>query len=77
MNNHVDRLFWTLYFDGSKSNDGAGVGCILVSPENEKTMHTDRLEFDCTNNVSKYELLVWGLQKLISLDVKYLKVFND
>jgi len=29
-------LFWSLHFDGSKSNDGAGAGCILVSLEGEK-----------------------------------------
>lgn len=36
-----------------------------------------RLEFDCTNNVVEYEALVHGLQKVISLDIKYLKVFGD
>jgi hypothetical protein len=39
-------LFWTLYFDGSKSNDGAGAGCILVSPEGEKTMLACRLNLN-------------------------------
>lgn len=28
----VKYLFWKLFFDGSKSNDGVGAGCILVSP---------------------------------------------
>lgn len=32
----VESLFWKLYFDGSKSNNGVGAGCILVSPEGEK-----------------------------------------
>lgn len=41
----VNYFFWKLYFDGSKSSDGAGVGCILISPEGEKTMLTYRLEF--------------------------------
>ena len=37
VNKSVDKpLFLSLYFDGSKSNDGAGVGCILVSLEGEK-----------------------------------------
>ena len=46
--NFVDKpivisLFWKLFFDGYKSNDGAGAGFILVSPEGEKnyvSMHT-------------------------------------
>ncbi len=77
----VDRpvnktLFWKLFFDGSKSNDAAGVGCILVSPKGEKTMLTCRLEFDCTNNTVEYEALVQGLYKAIRLNMKYLQVFG-
>ena len=45
-------LFWSLYFDGSKSNDGTGVRCILIDPEGEKTMLSCRLEFECTNNTA-------------------------
>ena len=41
----IDYLFWTLYFDGSKSNDCAGDGCILISHDGEKTMIPCRLEF--------------------------------
>lgn len=70
-------LFYKLFFDGSKSNGGAGVGCILGSPKGEKTMLTCRLEFDCTNNIAKYEVLVQGLYKAIRLDIKYLHVFGD
>lgn len=37
VNKIVDNpLFWSLYFDGSKSSEGVGAGCILVSPEAEK-----------------------------------------
>ena len=47
VNKIVDNyLFWSLYFDGSKSSEGAGAGCILVSPEGEKTMLSCRLEFE-------------------------------
>jgi len=34
--NKPNDLFWTLYFDGSKSNDGAGAGCILINSNREK-----------------------------------------
>jgi hypothetical protein len=78
VNKTVDKpLFWSLYFDGSKSNDGAGAGCILVSPEGEKTMLSCRLEFECTNNTAEYEALIQGLYKAIGLKVQYLKVFGD
>jgi hypothetical protein len=32
----ADRFFpqvWTLYFDGSKSQEGSGAGCILIDPK--------------------------------------------
>ena len=70
-------MFWKLFFDGSKSNEGAGAGCMLVSLEGDKTMLTCRLKFECTNNTTKYEALVQGLYKAIGSDVKYLQVFGD
>jgi len=72
-----NSLFWSLYFDGSKSSEGSGAGCILISPQGEKTMLSCRLEFECTNNTAEYEALVQGLYKAISLKVQYLKVFGD
>jgi len=78
IDNPVNKsLFWKLFFDGSKSNEGAGAGCILVSLEGNKNMLTCRLEFDCTNNAVQYEALVQGLYKEIGLDTKYLQVFRD
>ena len=70
-------LFWKLYFYGSKSNEGAAEGCVLISPDGNKTMLTCRLEFDCTKNTTEYEALVQGLYKAIGLNVKYLQVFGD
>jgi len=35
------------------------------------------LEFECTNNTTKYEALIQSLKKAIDLKVKYLKVFGD
>lgn len=70
-------LFWKFYFDGSKSNEGAGAGCVLISPDGKKTMLTCRLEFYCTNNTAEYEALVQGLHKSIRMNVKHLQVFGD
>jgi hypothetical protein len=45
-----DAQIWSLYFDGSKSKEGAGVGCVLIDPTGNKTFIACRLEFECTNN---------------------------
>jgi hypothetical protein len=54
---------WSLYFDGSKSKEGSGVGCIIIDPIGNKTLLACRLEFECTNNVAEYEALLQGLRK--------------
>ena len=50
--------FWILYFDGSKTLEGSGVGYVLIDPEKNKHFLSCRLEFECTNNTSEYEALV-------------------
>ena len=54
----TDPNIWTLYFDGSRNKEGAGVGCLLNDPHGNKMMIPCCLEFECTNNVAKYEALV-------------------
>jgi hypothetical protein len=77
INSFVNYPFWKLYFDGSKSNDGDGAGCILISPDGVKTMLTCRLEFQCTNNTVEYEALIQGLKKAINMNVQDILVFGD
>ena len=69
--------FWTLFFDGSKTLEGLGAGCVLIDPKNNKHFLSCRLEFECTNNMAEYEALVQGLRKAIELKVSNLKVFGD
>jgi ribonuclease HI len=68
---------WSMFFDGSKTQDGVGAGCVLIDPGQGKTLISFHLEFECTNNTTEYESLVQGLKKAIDLKVKYLKVFGD
>ena len=74
---YLEDRFWILYFDGSKTQEGSGAGCILIDPEKKKHFLSCRLEFECTNNTIEYEALVQGLKKTIELNVKKLKVFGD
>jgi hypothetical protein len=34
---------WSLYFDGSKSKEGAGAGCVIIDPAGNKTLIACRL----------------------------------
>jgi ribonuclease HI len=58
VDNFVNNEFWSLYFDGSKSREGVGVGCLLIDPKGNKTFISCRLEFNCTNNIAEYEALL-------------------
>ena len=69
--------FWALYFDGSKTLEGSGAGCVLIDPRKNKYFLSCRLEFECTNNTTKFEALVQGLKKAIELKVKNMKVYGD
>jgi ribonuclease HI len=66
-----------LFFDGSKSLEGVGVGCILKDPNGKKILIACKLEFQCTNNTAEYEALLQGLRKAIDLGAKKIKVFSD
>jgi hypothetical protein len=37
---------WTIYFDGSKSQEGSGAGCILIDPKGKRHFLSCRLEFE-------------------------------
>jgi ribonuclease HI len=68
---------WSLYFDGSKSKEGAGAGCIIIDPAGNKTLMACRLEFECTNNTVEYEALLHGLRKALDMNIQNLVVFGD
>jgi ribonuclease HI len=68
---------WSLYFDGSKSKEGAGAGCIIIDPTSNKTLMSCRLEFECTNNIAEYEALLQGLRKALDMHIQTLVVFGD
>jgi ribonuclease HI len=68
---------WSLYFDGSKSKEGVGAGCVIIDLACNKTLITCRLEFECTNNTAEYEALLQGLRKALNLNIQNLVVFSD
>jgi hypothetical protein len=72
-----EAQIWSLYFDGSKSKEGASAGCVLIDPVGNNTLISCRLEFECTNNITEYEALLQGLRKSVDMNVRNLMVFDD
>jgi len=69
-----DEEIWSLYFDGSKSREREGTGCVLIDPKGNKTFISFQLEFECTKNRTEYEVLLQGLKKALDLDMQNLVV---
>jgi ribonuclease HI len=68
---------WTMYFDGSMTKMGAGVGLLFISPLEVHMRYVIRLHFVASNNVAEYEALVNGLRIAIELGVRHLEVRGD
>ena len=72
--NHINS--WTLYFDISRNEHGANVGCLLIDPYSNITYLVIQLEHGCTDTITENETLIQGLRKAINMNVKYIEVFS-
>ena len=72
-----DELDITLYFDGSKCEQGGGAGIVFITPQGAPIPLSFKLKFPCTNNMAEYEALVLGLQTTIKLNFKKIKIIGD
>ncbi|XP_042426235.1 uncharacterized protein LOC122014118 [Zingiber officinale] len=49
---------WKIYIDGSATQQGSGVGILLISPQGDILQLAVRLNFRATNNEAEYEALL-------------------
>jgi ribonuclease HI len=70
----IQAKCWTLYFDGSVMETGAGAGLLFVSPLGEHVRYTVRLHFPTSNNMVEFEALLCGLRIIVEIDIKRLDV---
>ena len=68
---------WHMYFDGSSSKEGAGVGVVLISPCDEIISLMYKLQFQTTNNMIEYDAFILGLMDAKDLNIQQLVVFGD
>jgi hypothetical protein len=73
----TDSEAWTIFCDGSWGTFGAGVAAILISPSKIKTCYAARLEFNCTNNIAKYEAVLLALRKLRAMGIRRTVLKSD
>ena len=63
-----------MYFDGSLTLEGAGMGVLLISPNIDRLRYALQVHFQTTNNVAKYEALLHGIRTAIKLGARRLFV---
>ncbi|XP_020687491.1 uncharacterized protein LOC110103219 [Dendrobium catenatum] len=79
---------WELYFDGAASSrldatqqsiipGKARVGLIFITPERGMMHFSYHLSDPCTNNEAEYEALITGLELVILMEIKVIKIFGD
>jgi ribonuclease HI len=74
---NLENDMWHMYFDGSCSNEGNGVGFILIFPVGKIHNLSYRLEFACTNNVTEFKSLLLGIENSFYLGCGHLSIFGD
>jgi ribonuclease HI len=72
----LDDGMWHMHFDGSCSSEGNEAGIILYSHVGKIHNLSYRVEFACTNNVTKFEALLLGIENAYNLGCGHLIVFG-
>ena len=68
---------WRVYVDGVANQRGAGLGLVLISPEEVIIEKSLRLGFSATNNEAEYETLLMGMSMVQKMGGKVAKLFSD
>jgi len=68
---------WTLFFDGSTCDRGAGIGIVLISPQGRKYEFSLPIVATSTNNQAKYQALIKGLELLKEVHADAVEIFGD
>ena len=69
---------WTMYFDGSKRNEGAGAGVVLTSPKGDKMQYVLQINFSkASNNEAEYEALLHGMRMAKACGATRLMIYGD
>jgi hypothetical protein len=73
---------WLLYCNGGWGHSGASVAALLISPSRIKLCYVARLQLTngtdkCTNNITKYKVVMLGIHKLRAISVQTCLLHTD
>ena len=75
--NVEEKATWKMYFNGASNQHGYGVGVLFIAPDGMHIPLSAKLNFVATNNVVEYEVCIVGLEALLAIDVKEVKIYGD
>ena len=73
----AENELWILKFDGSSIENSTSARIVIISLKRVKTTLSFIVAFECTNNQVEYEALVIGLEILLELRAKDVRVIGD
>ena len=73
----IELESWKMYFDGATNQNNSGIGVLLIFLKGTHIPFSSRLDFPATNNATKYEVCIMGLQVALGIGVKDLEVYSD
>jgi len=73
----VEIIHWTLFFDGSIFDRGAGIGIVLISPQGKKYEFSLPIVATSTNNQAEYQALIKGLELLKEVHADAVEISGD
>ena len=68
---------WKLFVDGASNRHGAGLGIVLISPDDLVVEQAINLGFPASNNEAEYEALLAGLKTAFCMKATELMVYSD
>ncbi|XP_026398598.1 uncharacterized protein LOC113294417 [Papaver somniferum] len=68
---------WEVFVDGASNKDGSGLGIVFTTPKGRKMVHSFRLEFKATNNVTEYEAAIHALRLIVEMGIQDVRLTND
>jgi len=73
----LEIVSWTLFFDGSMCDRGAGIGIVLISPQGRKYEFSLPIVATSINNQAEYQALIKGLELLKEVHADAVEIFRD
>ena len=68
---------WKLFVDGASNRHGAGLGIVLISPDDLVVEQAVNLGFPASSNEAEYEALLAGLKSAHFMQATELMVYSD